>query len=166
MVKIYQKAPEFTTQGYFEGKIQNFSLKDFHGKWTVLFFYPLDFTFVCPTELQQFSERHDAFKRLNAQVLSCSIDSPYSHQAWSKAELKHRLWERARVRLDRFSAENLARFSIIAPERFVGRPPDADVPWCVRPDDLVVIVAGGPGKHSSVIPTFGATRTVTVAIEA
>ena len=84
---------------------------------------------------------------------------------WSKAELKRRLWERARVRLDRFSAENLARFSIIAPERFVGRPPDADVPWCVSPDDLVVVVAGGPGKHSSVIPTFGATRSVTVAIE-
>jgi hypothetical protein len=84
---------------------------------------------------------------------------------WSKAELKQRLWEKARVRLDRFSAENLARFSIIAPERFVGRPPDADVPWCVTPDDLVVIVAGGPGKHSSVIPTFGATRTVTAAIE-
>jgi hypothetical protein len=84
---------------------------------------------------------------------------------WSKAELKRRLWERARVRLDRFSAENLARFSIIAPERFVGRPPDADVPWCVSPDDLVVIVAGGPGKHSSVIPTFGATRSVTIAVE-
>jgi hypothetical protein len=84
---------------------------------------------------------------------------------WSKADFKRRLWERARVRLDRFSAENLARFSIIAPERFVGRPPDAEVPWCVSPDDLVVIVAGGPGKHSSVIPSFGATRSVTVAVE-
>jgi hypothetical protein len=84
---------------------------------------------------------------------------------WSKAELKRRLWERARVRLDRFSAENLARFGVIAPERFVGRPPDAEVPWCAAPDDLVVIVAGGPGKHSCVVPTFGATRTVTVAIE-
>jgi len=84
---------------------------------------------------------------------------------WSKAELKRRLWEKARVRLDRFSGENIARFSIIAPERFVGRPPDAEVPWCVSPEDLVVIVAGGPGKHSSVIPTFGATRAVTAAIE-
>jgi alkyl hydroperoxide reductase subunit AhpC len=87
MVRIYQKAPEFSTQGYYEGKIQNFSLKDWKGKWTVLFFYPLDFTFVCPTELQQFSERHDAFKRLNAQVASVSVDSPYSHQAWSKGVL-------------------------------------------------------------------------------
>ena len=69
------------------------------------------------------------------------------------------------MRLDRFSEENLARFAVIAPERFVGRPPGADVPWCVSAEDLVVIVAGGPGKHSSVIPTFGATRSVTVAIE-
>lgn len=88
MLKIYQKAPEFATQGYYDGKISNFALKDYSGKWVTLFFYPLDFTFVCPTELQQFSERFDSFKRLNAQVLSCSIDSPYSHQAWSKAELR------------------------------------------------------------------------------
>ena len=88
MVKIYQKAPEFKTSGYQDGKISDYSLKDWSGKWTVLFFYPLDFTFVCPTELQQFSERHDAFKRLNAQVASVSVDSAYSHQAWSKGELK------------------------------------------------------------------------------
>ena len=88
MVKIYQKAPEFKTSAYFEGKIQDVALKDYAGKWVVLFFYPLDFTFVCPTELRQFTEHHDAFKRLNAQVLSCSVDSAYSHQAWSKADLK------------------------------------------------------------------------------
>ncbi len=87
MVKIYQKAPEFNTQGYYKGKISNFSLKDYAGKWVVLFFYPLDFTFVCPTELQQFSEKADAFERANAQVLSCSVDSAYSHEAWSKGTL-------------------------------------------------------------------------------
>ena len=88
MVKIYQKAPEFTTDGYFEGKTSKFSLADNKGKWTVLFFYPLDFTFVCPTEIQQFSEKIDAFNRLNAKVMSCSIDSTYSHEAWSKGVLK------------------------------------------------------------------------------
>lgn len=87
MVKIYQKAPEFTTQGYADGKIQNYSLKDWRGKWTVLFFYPLDFTFVCPTELQQFTEHKAAFDKLNAVVASVSVDSPYSHEAWSKAGL-------------------------------------------------------------------------------
>lgn len=88
MTKIYQKAPEFSTQGYYEGKISNFSLKDWQGKWVCLFFYPLDFTFVCPTELQQFTENADAFKRLNCQVASVSVDSPYSHEAWSKGVLK------------------------------------------------------------------------------
>ncbi len=88
MVRVYQKAPEFSTQGYGDGKIQNYALKDWAGKWVVLFFYPLDFTFVCPTELQQFSEKMDQFKRLNSQVASVSVDSPYSHEAWSKGVLK------------------------------------------------------------------------------
>jgi hypothetical protein len=85
---------------------------------------------------------------------------------WSKAEVKRRLWERVRIRLERFSAENLARFATIDPVAFEGRPADAEIPWCARPEDLMVIVAGGPGKHSSLVPTFGATRSVTVAIDA
>jgi hypothetical protein len=84
---------------------------------------------------------------------------------WSKAEVKRRLWERIRIRLDRFSAENLARFATIDPARFASQPADAEVAWCLTPDDLMIIVAGGPGKHSSLVPTFGATRSVTVAIE-
>jgi hypothetical protein len=84
---------------------------------------------------------------------------------WSKADFKRRLWEQTHVRLGRFSAENLARFATIAPERFLDRPSDAEVPWCVNPEDLMVIVAGGPGKHSAVIPTFGATRSVTLPVE-
>jgi hypothetical protein len=84
---------------------------------------------------------------------------------WSKADVKRRLWEETHVRLGSFSAENLARFSTIAPERFLNRPAEAEVPWCVRPEDLMVIVAGGPGKHSAVVPTFGATRSVTRPIE-
>jgi hypothetical protein len=84
---------------------------------------------------------------------------------WSKADIKRALWERIRIRLDRFSAENLARFATIDPGLFAGRPGDTEVPWCARPDDVMVIVAGGPGKHSAVVPTFGATRSVTVAID-
>jgi hypothetical protein len=84
---------------------------------------------------------------------------------WTKGEVKRRLWEMVRIRLDRLSAENLARFATIDPARFAGRPPDAEVHWCLGPEDLMVIVAGGPGKHSSVVPTFGATRSVTVPIE-
>jgi hypothetical protein len=85
---------------------------------------------------------------------------------WSKREVKRRLWERIRVRVDRFSAENRGRFACIAPERFDGVPDDAEVSWCESPDDLMLIVAGGPGKHSSVVPTFGTTRSVTIPIEA
>jgi len=84
MVKIYQKAPDFTTQAYFKGEMKNVSLKDYKGKWVCLFFYPLDFTFVCPTEIHQFTERHEAFKKLNCEVLGGSVDSVYSHEAWSK----------------------------------------------------------------------------------
>ena len=84
---------------------------------------------------------------------------------WSKADFKRRLWESTHVRLGRFSPENIARFATIAPDRFLGRPAETEVPWCVRPEDLMVIVAGGPGKHSAVVPTFGATRSVTLPIE-
>lgn len=84
---------------------------------------------------------------------------------WSKADFKRALWEAARVRLDRFSDENLARFATIDPARFKDRPPAAEVRMAVSPDDVMVIVAGGPGKHSAIIPTFGATRSVTVPIE-
>jgi hypothetical protein len=84
---------------------------------------------------------------------------------WSKGEAKRRLWERIRIRLDRFSAENLARFATIDPASFGGRPGAAEVRWCAGPDDLMIIVAGGPGKHSSLVPTFGATRSVTVAVD-
>jgi hypothetical protein len=80
---------------------------------------------------------------------------------WSKAEVKRRLWETARVRLDRFSGENRARFATIAPGRFADLPDEAMVPWCATADDVMIVVAGGPGKHSAVVPTFGATRSVT-----
>lgn len=84
---------------------------------------------------------------------------------WSKTDVKRHLWERIRIRLDRFSAENLARFATIDPAAFAGRTGDAEIPWYARPEDLMVIVAGGPGKHSLPVPTFGATRSVTVAID-
>jgi len=88
----------------------------------------------------------------------------FAGSGWSKRDLKRRLWEGARVRLDRFSRENLARFAVIDPERFGGRPGDAEVAVAKRPEDIMVIVAGGPGKHSAFVPTFGATRSVTVRI--
>jgi hypothetical protein len=84
---------------------------------------------------------------------------------WSKGELKRVLWERARVALDRFSAENLARFAVIDPSRFGEPRAGGEAVIAARAEDIMVVVAGGPGKHSSFVPTFGATRSVTVRVE-
>ncbi|WP_432409316.1 peroxiredoxin [Wukongibacter sp. M2B1] len=58
------------------------SLKNYKGKWLIMFFYPLDFTFVCPTEITGFSDKYEEFKELNADVLGISTDSVHSHKAW------------------------------------------------------------------------------------
>lgn len=84
---------------------------------------------------------------------------------WSKRDLKRAFWDRARVPLGAISPENLARFAVIDPARFRDRSPDDTVTLTVSADDVMVVVAGGPGKHSAVVPTFGATRSVTVRIE-
>ena len=82
MAKIYQKAPEFTAQAYYQGKIQNVSLKDYRGKWVVLFFYPLDFTFVCPTELEDLQDQYATLQGLGVEVYSVSTDTHFTHKAW------------------------------------------------------------------------------------
>jgi peroxiredoxin 2/4 len=80
---IGKPAPDFKTKAVVKGTIvENFSLQDFHGKYVVFFFYPLDFTFVCPTELHAFQERAAEFEARNAQVIGCSVDSSFSHLAW------------------------------------------------------------------------------------
>src|SRR5689334_24405338 len=63
---------------------ENVKLADYRGKWLVMVFYPLDFTFVCPTELTTFSDRYDDFEGINAEVVGVSTDSVYSHRAWQQ----------------------------------------------------------------------------------
>ncbi len=63
------------------------TLDDYKTKWLVLFFYPLDFTFVCPTEITAYSKEYDAFKTLNAELLAISVDSEHSHKAWINSSL-------------------------------------------------------------------------------
>ncbi|PCI95453.1 thioredoxin peroxidase [Candidatus Aerophobetes bacterium] len=76
-------APQFKAKAVQIDRIlEDFSLNDFHGKYVLFFFYPLDFTFVCPTELHAFQERLADFEKRNAQVVACSVDSWYSHFAW------------------------------------------------------------------------------------
>jgi peroxiredoxin (alkyl hydroperoxide reductase subunit C) len=80
---IGKTAPHFTAKAVVKETIINdFSLKDFLGKCVVFFFYPLDFTFVCPTELHAFQERLAEFEERNTQVVACSVDSCFTHAAW------------------------------------------------------------------------------------
>jgi peroxiredoxin (alkyl hydroperoxide reductase subunit C) len=83
-VLVAQPAPEFKTQAVMpDGSFQEVSLSDYRGKkYVLLFFYPLDFTFVCPTEIIAFSDRAAEFEALNVQILGASIDSHYTHLAW------------------------------------------------------------------------------------
>lgn len=78
-----KKAPEFSAKAVI-GKtiIDHFSLSQLKGQYVILFFYPLNFTFVCPTELHAFQEKIEEFKRRNAVIVGCSVDSHYSHAAW------------------------------------------------------------------------------------
>jgi peroxiredoxin (alkyl hydroperoxide reductase subunit C) len=81
---VGRKAPDFALEGVLNGKFHTYRLSDYKGKWVVLFFYPLDFTFVCPTEILAFSDRVGEFRKINAEVLGASVDSKYSHLAWTE----------------------------------------------------------------------------------
>jgi len=83
-VLVGKKAPDFTAAAVLaDGSIvSDFTLSQFAGKYVVLFFYPLDFTFVCPTELIAFSHRIEEFNARGVQVVGCSIDSQFTHVAW------------------------------------------------------------------------------------
>lgn len=86
VAKVGQPAPDFEmkTTADLEKLTSVAKLSDYAGKWLVLFFYPLDFTFVCPTEILAISDRLDEFSELGAEVLGVSTDSVYSHRAWLK----------------------------------------------------------------------------------
>ena len=84
---------------------------------------------------------------------------------WSKDDVKRAIWERARVPIAHLSPENHERFSGIHPEGFRDKPPDTRVPIARDWRDVMIVVAGGAGKHSAVIPTFGMTRSITRRIE-
>lgn len=85
---IGDSAPDFNLDGVFGGKYKRFSLSDYKGKWLVIFFYPLDFTFVCPTEIKEFSKRTPEFKKLKCEIVGVSVDSKESHKAWIERDFK------------------------------------------------------------------------------
>jgi peroxiredoxin (alkyl hydroperoxide reductase subunit C) len=86
---VTQPAPDFKATALVNGQFaDNFTLSQFEGKKVVLFFYPLDFTFVCPTEILAFSDAIEAFRERNAVVIGVSVDSQFSHLAWANTERK------------------------------------------------------------------------------
>lgn len=79
---LTKPAPEWSGTAVVNGDFKQISLSDYKGKYLVFFFYPLDFTFVCPTEIIAFSERVSEFQAINCEVVACSTDSHFSHLAW------------------------------------------------------------------------------------
>lgn len=88
-VLVGKKAPDFKAKAVINGNqiVENFTLGQFKGKYVVLFFYPLDFTFVCPTELLAFQDKLSEFEKKNVQLIGVSVDSEFSHWKWLQTPL-------------------------------------------------------------------------------
>ncbi len=89
-VLVAKEAPDFKAQAVMpDNSFQEISLSDYKGKYVVLFFYPLDFTFVCPSEIIAFDKRLEEFKTRNVEVIGVSIDSHFSHLAWKNTAIEN-----------------------------------------------------------------------------
>jgi len=84
-IEIGKLAPTFKASSFVNGEIKEISLSDYKGKWVVLFFYPADFTFICPTELSALADKYEEFQNLGAEVLGISTDTVFTHKAWHDA---------------------------------------------------------------------------------
>lgn len=82
MVKLNEKAPEFSAKAMHNKMFKEISLNDYKDKWKILFFYPADYTFVCPTELEDMADKYEELKGMDAEVLSVSTDTHFVHLAW------------------------------------------------------------------------------------
>ena len=80
--QINEEIADFKFEIYHEDNIKKVKLSDYQGKWLVLFFYPADFTFVCPTELEELANSYEEFKKLNTEIISISTDTVFVHKAW------------------------------------------------------------------------------------
>lgn len=84
MIELLSPAPDFTAYAYAEGTFRTVSLEELRGGWAVLFFYPRDFSYVCPTEIMELARRLPEFEALGFKVLAISCDSEFSHRAWAR----------------------------------------------------------------------------------
>ena len=82
VIKINDTIPDFELKAFHEDEIKDIKFSDYKGKWLVLIFYPADFTFICPTELEEAAIHYAEFKDVNAEILSVSTDTHFVHKAW------------------------------------------------------------------------------------
>ena len=82
MVKIGEKIQDFELKAFYQDKLADVKSSEYRGKWLVLIFYPADFTFVCPTELEDAAANYEEFKKMDAEVMSISTDTEFVHKAW------------------------------------------------------------------------------------
>ncbi|XP_037051146.1 peroxiredoxin 1-like [Bradysia coprophila] len=87
--QLQKKAPGFAGTAVVDGQFKTIDLKDYAGQYVVLFFYPLDFTFVCPTEIIAYSDRAAEFASIGCQLIGCSTDSHFTHLAWINTDRKN-----------------------------------------------------------------------------
>lgn len=85
MIKINEKIPNFELEAFYNEKIKKIKFSGYKGKWLILFFYPADFTFICPTELEEAAYYYKDFQKSGAEILSVSTDTVYVHKAWRDA---------------------------------------------------------------------------------
>lgn len=85
MSLIGKKVSDFTVQAFHDGEFKTVTLDDIKGKWSIFFFYPADFTFVCPTELEDLAEKYEELKKISCEVYSVSCDTHFVHKAWYDA---------------------------------------------------------------------------------
>ncbi|MEY9868171.1 peroxiredoxin [Peribacillus sp. B2I2] len=85
MSLINKQVEDFKVQAYHAGEFKEFTLEDVKGKWAVFFFYPADFSFVCPTELADLQDNYETFKEIGCEVYSVSTDTHFSHKGWADA---------------------------------------------------------------------------------
>jgi alkyl hydroperoxide reductase subunit AhpC len=135
MSLVAKAAPQFSADAVVGTGFATINSSDYAGKWTVLFFYPLDFTFVCPTEITSFSDNNERFEALNAQVLGCSTDSKFSHLAWTQQSRRSGgLGELAFPLLADFTKEIAENYGVLLPGGMALRgvfiiDPDGVVQW-------------------------------------
>ena len=99
---INAQMPEFKVQAYHNNEFVTVSSDDLKGKWAVFFFYPADFTFICPTELEDLASKYEELKKMGVEVFSVSTDSHFVHKAWHDAserirKINYRCWPTRRA---------------------------------------------------------------------